>query len=152
MTGSEGEVGAYAAEMSVGISAVTALLVAVVTSVLSRRRESEADWRKLRFEQYQEFVRALSGVVRGRATEEAQRRYADAANALSLVAPIDVIVKLQKFQKEISYLNDQRSDRRHDELLSDLLRAMRSDISPKLAQGASAYTFVLLSPPPGQDE
>jgi Zn-dependent protease with chaperone function len=71
MTGLPEELSIFIAETSVGISAVAALLVAVVTSVLSRRREREADWRKLRFEQYEEFIQALSGVVRDHATEDA---------------------------------------------------------------------------------
>jgi len=41
--------------------------------MLARRREHEADWRKLKLGQYQEFILALSGVVRERATPEAQR-------------------------------------------------------------------------------
>jgi hypothetical protein len=103
MTGALTNIATSPAEFSIAISALTALLVAVVTSVLSRRRESEADWRKLRFEQYQEFVQALSNVVGGRETVDAQRRYADSVNALLLVAPIEIIVKLEKFQKEIQF-------------------------------------------------
>ncbi len=63
------------------------LLVAVVTYVLTKKREHEADWRKAKLEHYREYVAALSAVVQGREiTPSAQARYADAVNALTLVA------------------------------------------------------------------
>ncbi|HEY1720985.1 MAG TPA: hypothetical protein VGG27_07050, partial [Magnetospirillaceae bacterium] len=75
-----------------------ALITAIVTSLLTRRREREADWRKLKFAQYQEFALALSGVVRERATPERQARYADAFNSMSLIASLPVLAALQAFQ------------------------------------------------------
>ena len=65
------------------VSAVTALLVAAITSALTRRREREADWRRLKLERYQELVVALSGIVKERSTAEAQSRFADACNSLN---------------------------------------------------------------------
>jgi hypothetical protein len=84
------------------ISAIAALLGGVVVAIanyyLSLKREHEADWRKLKFERYQEYIVALSGVVQGRETLEAKLRYADAVNSLSLVAPQTVLSALQAFQ------------------------------------------------------
>ena len=68
-------------------SAVTAILAVIVTYILTKRREHEADWRKLKFAQYQEFVLALSGIVDERATSVSQARYSDAVNSMALVAP-----------------------------------------------------------------
>ncbi len=71
------------------------LLGAVLTYILTGRKEHAADWRKLKFEQYREFILALSGIVEGRSTDAAQLRYADAANAMMLVAPASVYQALQ---------------------------------------------------------
>jgi hypothetical protein len=138
--------------INVAIPSVTAILAVVVTYLLTKRREHEADWRKLKLERYQEFILALSGVVRERATPEAQRRYADAVNSMMLVATSSVLSALKNFQAEISYVNNQRSDERHDELLDVLLRAMREDVHPGRSSTETAYSFRLLGLPPEHDK
>lgn len=67
-------------------SGIFALIGVIVTSILAQRREHEADWRQTKIEHYQEYVAALSNIVSGRSTPAAQERYADAVNALALVA------------------------------------------------------------------
>lgn len=131
-----------------GISAVTAILTILITSALTRRREHEADWRKLKLAQYQEYVLALSGVVRERATANAQRRYADAVNSMALIAPITVLSALKAFQREISYKNENRTDAEHDRLLAILIRAIRADVHPDRPYDDSIYEFHLLGLPP----
>ena len=143
-----GTIALIVAAITAGVSATAAILAVVVTSALAKNREHEADWRKLKLGQYQEFVLALSGVVRERATPEAHRRYADAVNSMNLVAPATVLVALRAFQKEISYINTGRSDDRHDQLLEILIRAMRSDIHPKPSAGDLSGSFRLLGLPP----
>jgi hypothetical protein len=70
-------------------------------------------------------------MVQGKAiTADAQARYADAVNTLTLVAPPSVLRALYAFQDEISYRNTQRSDERHDQLVNVLLRQMRRDVRP----------------------
>jgi membrane protein implicated in regulation of membrane protease activity len=56
--------------LSASVSAGVAIISAIITYVLTRKREHRADWRKLKLNQYQEFLLALSGVVRERATPE----------------------------------------------------------------------------------
>lgn len=129
------------------ITAITAIIAVFFTYALTRKREHEGDWRKLKLEQYQEFVLALSGTVRERTTRDAQRRYADAVNSMMLIAPPAVLIRLQAFQDEISYVNQNRSDARHDELLHELFRAMRQDVHPSKLQD-SGYSFRLLGLPP----
>lgn len=128
-----------------------ALLGVVVTSVLAKRREHEADWRKTKIEHYQEYVTALSGIISGRSTPTAQERYADAVNALALVASPAVLNAVHAFQNEISYRNTSRSDERHDELLHHALLAMRDDVQPaRDSKGSLAFRF--LAPPPTKSE
>jgi hypothetical protein len=90
-----------------------------------------AGWRKAKLEHYRQYVAALWGMVQGKAiTADAQARYADAVNTLTLVAPPSVLRALYAFQDEISYRNTQRSDERHDQLVNVLLRQMRRDVRP----------------------
>lgn len=112
------------------ISAFAAIAVAVATYFFSRRRDREADWRKLKLDHYKEYVLALSGIVSRRSTTAAQARYSDAVNLMSLVAPRAVLQALYAFQDEISEANDSRTQRGHDESLAILLRAMRRDVQP----------------------
>mgnify|MGYP003362632213 CR=1 FL=1 len=138
--------------ISIGLTAIvstlTAIVVAILTSVLTRRRELEGDWRKLKFAQYQEFILGLSGIVDGRSTPDAQRRYSDAVNSMSLVASSSVLRAMRAFQKEISFANQERSNEAHDRLLNDLFRALRNDIYPRKHERDADFNFGLLGVPP----
>lgn len=133
------------------ISAVAALvaaaLTAVLTALLTRRRERDADWRKLRLAQYQEYIAALSGIVEWRSSGDAQRRHSDAANSLLLVAPQAVLLARDAFLAEISSSNPSPSREAHDRHLNELLRAMRQDIHPG-ARVTGNYRFFLHVPSP----
>ena len=86
-------------------TAITAVLVAVITYLLTQRREHKSEWRKIKFAQYQEYLRALSGIVEGRSTAEAQDRYSDAANGMLLVSSLQVMRDLNNYLSHNSYLN-----------------------------------------------
>lgn len=129
------------------ISAVTALAVAAATYALNKRRDREADWRKLKLEHYREYVAALSGVVGQRSTAASQARYSDAVNAMTLVAPANVLRALYGFQDEVSFSNPQPSKQRHDDALTLLLREIRRDVQPRPPADAG-ITFRLMDAPP----
>lgn len=128
-------------------SGVFALVGVIVTSALAQRREHEADWRQTKVDHYQEYVTALSNIVSARSTPAAQERYADAVNALALVASPAVLDAVIAFQREISYRNTERSDERHDMLLSDVMHAMRKDVQPRRIKDRRRE-FRFLAPPP----
>jgi hypothetical protein len=132
-------------------SGVFALVGVIVTSALAQRREHEADWRQTKIDHYQEYVSALSSIISGRSTPAAQERYADAVNALALVASPSVLDAVHAFQKEISYRNTQRSDAQHDALLSDVMHTMRADLQPSGATNPR-HEFHFLAPPPVSTE
>lgn len=129
------------------ISAFTALAVVLMTNRLTHRREHESDWRKIRFEQYREFMLALSQIVEGRATDEAMRKYTDAVNSMALVAPMSVLKALQDYQAEISCSNPQRTDSAHDQLLNVLIRELRRDVHTSASNDDPSLKFQLLAPP-----
>jgi hypothetical protein len=134
------------------ISVVTGVIVAVVTAfltyLLTKRREHEADWRKLKFGQYQEFVLALSEVTQGgRPTSMSLIRYANAINSMSLVAPIEVLRAIREFQDAVSIDNKIRPDGRLQELISLVFKALRKDVQPGRHHDASDYKFTLRASP-----
>ena len=83
---------------------------------------------KRKFEQYQEFLAALSGIVGTDSTPDANRRFATSCNTLVLMASAGVLRALQAFQAEISVSNVNKSTQRHDELLSKLVWEIREDL------------------------
>jgi len=135
------------------LSVVAALGAVALTQYLGRKRDHEADWRKMKLEHYKEYIAALSRVVGRDLDANAQRRYADAANSLTLVAPSDVLTALYSFQDGISYSNQSRDSTRNELMLSLLLRNMREDCHPKAPKDKAEFLFRMLDVPPGyQDE
>jgi hypothetical protein len=111
------------------ISAVASVVGAAVSFLFSMRKEREADWRKIKFEHYREFMDALSSIVGMDATPEGHRRFAQACNTVQLIASKQVIKRLHNFRDEISISNAKnRSQEKHDELLSALIRDIRADL------------------------
>lgn len=126
------------------ISACMAFVVVVFTNYFAKGREHEADWRKMKLERYREYMLAVSGSVEERDCPEAQARYADAVNALQLVAPPDVLHALDAFLAHTSFRNLDRNIERHDQLLSILIRSMRQDLQPAYKGKDENLTFHLL--------
>jgi hypothetical protein len=121
------------ATLTVGIiSAVSALVVAVVAYTFNRRRDRELEWRKLKLERYQEYIASLSGIVGRRSTPEGQGRYSDAFNGLVLVAPASVLKLLYAFNEETRMGNLGRSSEAYEKFQNALLRELRRDVHPGL--------------------
>ncbi|MBJ6802769.1 hypothetical protein [Geomonas propionica] len=119
-----------AATMTAVISAGTALVAVGLTNYFTKKREHEADWRKMKLERYREYILALSANVEERVTPEGQARYSDAVNSLQLVAPPSVLHALEAFIAHTSYRNPDKDINRHDGLLSALMREMRMNLRP----------------------
>jgi len=124
------------------------LAAAALTYLLAKRRERDAEWRRLKLDHYREFFLALSGIVEHRASPQAHARFADAHNSLNLVAPGRVIASLYAFIDEVSFRNRERSQERHDALLSDLIHAIRADVQPERLDIDEPRRFRLLDMPP----
>jgi hypothetical protein len=129
------------------VSGVVALGVVALSNYYGRKRDHEADWRKLKLEHYKEYLLALSRVVGRNSDATAQRRYADAANSLSLVAPPSLLVALYAFQDEVSEANQNHDLLKAHSLLSVLMRAMREDCHPKTPGDSLEFTFRVLDIP-----
>jgi hypothetical protein len=134
------------------VSGSVAISIPAVTYWLTKRRDHEAAWRDLKLKHYQEFMIALSGVVGARTNLDTRAKYADAANAMSLVAPPSVLRALYEFQDEISLRGDARDRLRHDAKLTALMGAMRADAQGRVAtDDEAALAFRLFASGPSAD-
>lgn len=130
-------------------SGVFVLAGAAATALFTKQRDHESTWRQAKMDRYQEYMAALSAIVEGRDTpRSAHDRYADAINALSLVASPTVLDALEAYLRETSYKNPDKVHKQHDALLSALIRAMRDDVQPNSTEESSPRSFRLIAPPP----
>jgi hypothetical protein len=137
------------------LSFAGALITVVLTQSGSRKRDHEADWRKLKLESYTEYFTALSEANAHPADVAARVRYIDAANRLTLVAPPVVLAAFNPYQKESnSYRLIQSPTPEQIDLLNSraraFIRAMREDCHPPGSpKDADGFEFQLYLLPPG---
>ena len=110
------------------ITASGAVVLAGASYWFTKKREHEAELRKEKLEHYKDFVASLSGIISNEGTAEGQKAFARACNKLNLVAPQSVIRSLQVFQQEIKTSNTNKSNERHDQLMSQLFYEIRKDL------------------------
>src|SRR5436305_4266838 len=110
------------------ISVFGGIAVAGASYWFTKQREREAEWRKEKLEHYKDFAASLSGIISGETSAEGQQVFALACNKLNLVAPQPVIEALHDFQQEIKVSNLNKSQERHDRLMSQLFYEIRRDL------------------------
>ena len=132
------------------VSGAVALGVVVLSDYFGRKRDHEADWRKMKLDHYKEYLLALSRVVGRDSDATAQRRYADAANSLPLVAPSNLLTALHAFQNEIGEANKLRDPLKAESLLNVLMRTMREDCHPQAPNDNQGLIFRILDILPDQ--
>jgi hypothetical protein len=151
LTGWRGEVMEGTIEI-VSISGAFSILAVIVTQIITyysnKKRDHEADWRKIKLEQYKEYIAALSGTVHHPYDSVVQRRYTDAVNSMGLIAPPKVLIALYGFLDETSFKNVNPTPQKYDSLLSSLMRAMREDSHPKPPKDSTEFIFRTLDCPP----
>lgn len=134
--------------LSVVLSGVAAVIVAVLTYALTKQKEREADWRKVKLELYREYISAVAGIPEGRMTPESEVRYHDAFNTIGLVASPAVLAAVQAFQDEISPPNSARTQASHDEKYSRVVNALRQDLIARRWLKGDRMNFFLISTRP----
>ena len=142
----------FTALVSGAVALVTVAVTQPIACFFSRKRDHEADWRKMKLEQYKEYVAALSGTVHHPYDSAVQRRYSDAVNSMGLVAPPKVLFALYGLLDETSFKNESPTPQKYDSLLSSLMRAMREDTHPGTPNYSPEFIFRTLDCPPDKDE
>ncbi|MDP2143702.1 MAG: hypothetical protein Q8J80_06165 [Gallionella sp.] len=120
------------------IAACASILVAASTFYFTKMHEREANLRNEKLNHYKVLFSSLSDLaVDGTDKSDAGKRFSLAVNTIALAAPQNVINALMSFHNEVSSPN--RNIERHNELLKELLLAVRKDIG--LAKGDDKNTF-----------
>ncbi|NVJ67376.1 MAG: hypothetical protein HWE16_12890 [Gammaproteobacteria bacterium] len=122
------------------IAASASIIVASITYLFSKSKEREADWRKKKLEMYHELFSAISGIVDGDSTPEAQKQFAKSTNTLGLIASVDVIEAMQ----ELRVATKPENREKHDEVLTKFIIAVRKDMGLPLSVEPN-FTYTLWS-------
>lgn len=125
------------------ISAAASVVAVAISFYLTKKKEREADWRKYKYEQFKEFLIALSGIVGTDSTPDGSRDFARASNTLHLIGATGVLAALHAFQGEIRVSNPNKSAARHDALLSRLIWEIRNDLGIPGTPDASDFSAYL---------
>ena len=124
------------------------ILVAAITSYLTKAKEREAEWRSQKLAHYKEFMAALNNIVGPPPPVEDKVRFANAANNIFLVGSPRVLLALRAYLDETADSNTGNENDRHDELLTSLMFAIRDDIGMKPNRPDEPFEFRLWSGKP----
>jgi hypothetical protein len=142
----------FTASVSGAVAIVTATISVGLTYLLTKKREQESDWRKMKLDLYRAYVLALSGVVKASKTPEDQTKYADALNSLTLAAPAAVLRALYAFQDAAADRAGTGTPTNLEKRLNDVLKALRQDLYPRSNRRGEPTQFRLMSPPPQSED
>lgn len=124
------------------IAAAASLFAGALTFFFTKREDRESEWRKLCTEQYKELITAMSEVANPNPTDTARRRLALAENHVGLFSSPMVLRHLTRLLEAVRVGQTEH----HDEILTDLIHAIRSDLSVPGAKPQSDIKFKLWAP------
>ena len=119
------------------LTGLIGIFLAGITYWFTKKRERDAELRKVKLEYYKEFVLSLSGIMEGEDSPEGHRAFSRTSNNLMLIAPQHVLVALHAYRSELDLDEAKRNDVRETQLFSKLLYEIRRDlqISPHDQEG-----------------
>ena len=131
------------------IASAAAVIVAALSYLFTKMKEREADWRKWKYEQYKEFLTALSENI-GPPNPETHRTFLRACNTLNLIGSRGVLVSLQSL---IASMNADNPREENNARISGLVWEIRRDLripgTPRAADFSARLWFYL---PRGSDD
>ena len=128
------------------VSAAAGIFASASTFFLTKKKEHQAEWRKQKLESYKELLSAMNGVTGKLPSIEARLRFAHAINHIMLVASPPVLVSLRTLLDEIARLNPNQGNNRHDDLLTELMYAIRGDLGIHPNRADRDFRFKLSAP------
>jgi len=124
------------------IAGAVAVIVAALSYLFTKMKEREADWRKWKYEQYKEFLTALSGNV-GPPNSETHRAFLQACNTLNLIGSRGVLTSLQAL---IASMNADNPRAENNARISRLIWEIRKDVRIPGTPGAEDFSARLWFP------
>jgi len=130
------------------ITASGSVVVAAVSYFLTKRQQREAEWRDSKLNHYKVLLASISDLAVNNADVDAHHRFALALNTLALVAPQKVVEAMLAFHEGVKISTEDRSPERHDQLLAQLLLAIREDLGMKPKDNPRTFRYHLVGAPP----
>jgi hypothetical protein len=134
--------------MVAAITASGGVIVAALSYFLTKRQQREAAWRDSKLNHYKALLSAISDLAVNNQDVEAHHRFALAMNTLALVAPQKVVDAMLAFHDGVKSTSEDRSAERHDQLLAELLLAIRADVGIKPKDDQTTFKYHLVGAPP----
>lgn len=111
------------------IGIIIATVSAALTYYFSKKKQILSDESRLKEKFYLNYIEAVSNIVVSNNAEKARDQLADAQNQLLLVGSAEVVSNLMIFHNYVKPSNkEQFESDKHDELLTQLIKSMRSDL------------------------
>lgn len=116
------------------IGVIVAAVSAGLSYLFTKKQQIAADESRLKEKYYLNYIEAISNIVVSNDSEKAADQLADAQNQLLLVGSAAVVSKLMEFHDFIkpsnsqNFTSEKRAEKKHNELLTDLLKRMRTDL------------------------
>lgn len=107
------------------VGAFVTMFTAIVTNYLTKKNQLKFEERKLKEEYYTNYVKAISHNVLMKTDHE---ELDDAQNRLILIGSSDVVRILMQFHDKIKPSAPPLSFDEHNRILTDLIKAMRTDL------------------------
>ena len=131
------------------IAGATSIIVASLSFWLTKRAERRDALQQRKLEHYRELLLAISDLaVDGVEKEQANQRFARAANTIVLVAHPDVIRALMAFHDEVKFSNPNRTADGHDTKLKQLLLSIRKSLELPFKDDPAMFDFHLIGSRP----
>lgn len=121
------------------ITATAGLLASALTFFLTKKKEREAEWRKLKLDRYGALLVAASDLA---ADKRDGRSFAKAANDVNLVASPEVLTTLRAFVECVS--DPAMTIEKQDEHFTALIYAIRADLGISPVRGPDGLRLKLL--------
>lgn len=106
------------------IAMAASIVVPSITFFLTKKKEREVEWRKLRVEQYKELMDAMSNVAGESPSAESRKRLALTANQVGLFASPAVLRQMTRLLNAVAA----GSGDNQDEIITSLIHAIRTDL------------------------
>jgi hypothetical protein len=125
------------------------MICAAITFYLTKRHQFSLEWRHEKLNHYKVLLSSLSDLaVDGTDKLKANKEFSLAVNTIGLVAPQYVITALMNYHDEVKFSNKNRTPESHDQLLKELLLAIRKDIGLSEKDNAETFNFHLMGSAP----
>ena len=109
------------------LGAISAVIVAVTGAILSNKNSNMLQLRKLKEEHYISYIESLHNLAANNSSRDAISKYTYHRDKLLIVGSEEVVRSILKYENEAVG----KETNLHDELLTDIVKAIRRDLKIK---------------------